>query len=120
MADKKGRIQEIIQRNVSEIVLYELDNDICKFASIHKAELNSDNSLCKIYVSHIQRENEEKLVRYLNSKSSYIRSLLSKKCDLYKVPFLLFLLDADNRKLTEIERVIEKIRKSKKPTIKDL
>ena len=120
MADKKGRVGEIIQRNVSEIILYHLKNDICKFASVHKVDLAPDYSSCKIYVSHIQKENENKLVGYLNDNASLIRSMLSKKLDIYKTPNLKFVLDTDINKTNKIEELLEKIKSTKRKTIKDL
>ena len=120
MADKKGRVGEIIQRNVSEIILYSLKNDICKFASIHKVELASDYSYCKIYVSHIEKNKDKQLVGYLNDSSSLIRSMLSKKLDIYKTPSLVFLLDEDVEKNNQIDSILDKIKNTKKKTLKDL
>ena len=120
MADKKGRIQEVIQRNVSEIILYQLKNDVCKFASVHKVDLAPDYSTCKIYVSHIQKDSEHKLVNYLNDNANLIRSLLSKTLDIYKTPSLSFYLVTDEIKNSKIEDIINKIKNTKKKTIKDL
>ena len=120
MADKKGRVSEIILRNVSEIILYSLKNDLCKFASIHKVDLASDYSNCKIYVSHIQKENGKKLVSYLNEHSSLIRTMLSKKLDIYKTPSISFVLDEEVDINNQIDSILDKIKNTKKKTLNDL
>lgn len=120
MADKKGRIGEIIQRNVTEIILYKLNNDVCKFASVHKVNLSTDYSNCKIYVSHIEKDKVSKLVNYLNANAFLIRSMLSKKLDIYKTPSLLFLGDDFFDEESHIQEIINDVSKKKKKTLKDL
>lgn len=120
MADKKGRVQELIQRNVSEIVIYDLKNDICKLASIQEVKMTSDYSFCKIYVSHIDPSKADDLVSFLNSKAKLIRSKLSSKLDIYKTPELRFEKDTLFEKSQKMDALIDKAINSKPLTLKDL
>ena len=120
MADKKGRVQEIIQRNLSEIIIYDLKNDICNFASIHEVKMTKDYSYCKIYVSHIDPNKADELVEFLNSKSKLIRSKLASKLDIYKTPELKFERDTLYENSLKMDAIIDKAINSKPVTLKDL
>ena len=120
MADKKGRVQEIIQRDVSEIILYDLKSPLCRYASINEVRMTSDYSYCKFYVTHMNPELTDVLVSYLNTNAKKIRSLLSKKLSIYKTPELAFYKDEVYEKARHIDLLIEKALSKKPVTLKDL
>ena len=120
MADKKGRVQEIIQRDVSEIILYDLKSPFCRYASINEVRMTSDYSYCKFYVTHMNPELTDVLVSYLNTNAKKIRSLLSKKLSIYKTPELAFYKDEVYEKARHIDLLIEKALSKKPVTLKDL
>ena len=120
MADKKGRVQEIIQRDVSEIILYDLKSPLCRYASINEVRMTSDYSYCKFYVTHMNPELTDVLVSYLNTNAKKIRSLLSKKLSIYKTPELAFYKDEVYEKARHIDQLIEKALSKKPVTLKDL
>ena len=120
MADKKGRIQELIQRNVSEIILFELKSPLCQYASVNEVRMSKDYSYCKIYVSHLRPEAGDALVSFLNTNAKKIRSLLAQKLSIYKTPELAFYKDEVYEKARHIDQVIEKALASKPKTLKDL
>jgi len=93
MADKKGRVQQIIKKDVSEIILYELKDPICQFASVTEARMTLDYSYCTIYVSDVDPNKTDELVAFLNNRKGLIRSLLAKRLDIYKTPELTFVAD---------------------------
>ncbi len=120
MADKKGRVQEIIQRDVSEIILYELKSPLCQYASINEVRMTSDYSYCKFYVTHMDPTKTDVLVDFLNTNAKKIRSLLSKRLSIYKTPELSFFKDEVYEKARHIDQVIENALKKKPMTLKDL
>lgn len=120
MADKKGRINEIIQRNLSEIILYELKDPITKFASVNEVKVTDDYSYCKVYVSHVKIEKCDELVAYLNHNSKKIRAFLAKKLDIYKTPELSFIRDVSYEKGKEMEDLIYNAIHKKPVTLKDI
>ena len=120
MADKKGRVQEIIQRDVSDIILYALKSPLCRYASINEVRMTSDYSYCKFYVTHMNPELTDVLVSYLNTNAKKIRSLLSKKLSIYKTPELALYKDEVYEKARHIDLLIEKALSKKPVTLKDL
>lgn len=120
MADKKGRVQEIIQRNVSEIILYDLKSPLCQYASINEVRMTSDYSYCKFYVTHMDPEKTDVLVSFLNTNAKKIRNLLSKRLSIYKTPELAFFKDEVYEKAHHMDMVIENALKKKPVTLKDI
>ena len=120
MADKKGRVQEILQRNVSEIILYDLKSPLCQYASINEVRMTSDYSYCKFYVTHMDPEKTDVLVSFLNTNAKKIRTLLSKRLSIYKTPELAFFKDEVYEKAHHMDMVIENALKKKPVTLKDI
>lgn len=120
MADKKGRVQQIIKKDVSEIILYELKAPICQFASVTEAKMTSDYSYCTIYVSHIDPDKTDELVAFLNNCKGLIRSLLAKRLDIYKTPELSFVADHLFDKGQEMDKKIEEAINRPMRTLKDV
>lgn len=120
MADKKGRINEIIQRNLSEIIIYELKDSITNFASINEVKVTDDYSYCKVYCSHVQESKCDELVSYLNNNAKKIRMLLSKKLDIYKTPELSFIRDSSYENGKAMEDLIYQAIHNKPKTLKDI
>lgn len=120
MADKKGRINEIIQRNLSEIIIYGLKDAITDFASINEVQVTDDYSYCKVYCSHVQESKCDDLVRYLNNNAKKIRMLLSKTLSIYKTPELSFIRDTSYENGKAMEDLIYQAIHNKPKTLKDL
>jgi ribosome-binding factor A len=120
MADKKGRIAQIIQRNLSEIIIYQLESKITDFASITEVRVSDDYSYCKVFVAHVESDKIDSLVKYLNANAGKIRTLLSKKLDIYKTPALSFVKDDTFDKGHYIDDLIDNAINNKPKTLADL
>ena len=118
MANRVERVHALIQRNISEIIQFELKNSSVGFVSVTEAIVNKDNSFAKIYVSFLGKGDKNKRLEALNRCKGFIRSELAKRLDIYKVPEIAFILDEtfDNAKKLEasLEREREAIEHKKK------
>lgn len=120
MAEKYGRVNALIQKNVSEIILYELKSPVTEFASVNEVKVTTDYSYATIYVSNIDSSKVDSRVSFLNNKKGRIRSLLSKKLDIYKIPELTFVKDDLFEKGKAREDLIDKALNEKSKTLKDV
>ena len=55
MANKQKRIAALIQRNISDIILFELKNPLMKLVSVNYVDVSGDDSLAKVYVTHLEK-----------------------------------------------------------------
>ena len=108
MSIKNERIESIIKKNVTEIIQFELKDPHLGFCTITEVEVTNDYSYAKIYVSFLGKD-ERKVagLRTLNRAKGYIRSLLSKKISIRKVPELNFVIDKSFEKAQHIEDLIK-------------
>ncbi len=120
MADKKGRVQAVIQKDLSEIILYELKSPVTQFVSVNEVKMTVDYSYCKVFVSDINPDKTDEVVRFLNNNKGKIRTMLSKKLSIYKTPDLLFVSDKTYEQNSEMEKFIESVNNKKPVTLKDV
>lgn len=111
MANKQERIATLIQKNITDIIIFELKNPIMRLVSVNSCDVNHDFSLVKVYVSHLDVRKINDAVKELNSAKGFIRSSLSRKMDTYKVPELVFIKDDTYERAQRIESIIKDINK---------
>lgn len=110
MANKQERINLLIQKNISDIILFELKNPIMKLVSVNYVSVTKDHSLAKIYVTHLDKSKQNEALEILKKLKGVIRSSLAKKMDIYRVPDLIFILDDTYDKAEHIEELLKDIK----------
>jgi ribosome-binding factor A len=108
MADKKNRIASLIQKNVTEIIQFELKNPKVGFVTVTDCECNVDNSVARIYVSFMGVVDSPAKLEEIKKAKGFIRSSLAKKMDIYKVPELIFILDDTYERAKHLEETLAK------------
>lgn len=111
MANKQARITSLIQKNISDIILYELRNPIMKLVTVNSCDVSNDFSVAKIYISHLNHDLVDQALEDLNRAKGAIRTSLAKKMDIYKVPELVFIKDDTLDKYERIEEILKEIKK---------
>lgn len=112
MTVKAEKIVGIIQKEVSEIIQFELKDPKIGFITITDVTVTNDLSIAKVYVSFLgQKAREEAGMKALDRSKGFIRSALAKRMTLRKVPELQFKIDDSLEKGNKIERIIHEINK---------
>lgn len=109
---KAEKISNIIQKEVSEIIQFDLKDPKIGFITITDVTVTNDLSLAKVYVSFLgQKAREEAGMTALTRSKGYIRTELAKRLTIRKVPDLQFLIDNSLEKGNKIDRIIYEINK---------
>lgn len=111
MANKKERIQALIQKNISDIILFEIKNPLMKLVTVNYVDVSNDHSHAKVYISHLEKSKEREALEVLNKLKGAIRSSLAKKMDLYRIPDLKFEIDDTYDKGEHIENLLKELNK---------
>lgn len=106
MADKKQRVQTVIGKDLSDIIIYGMKSELTALASVNEVDVAYDYSTAKVYVSHLDPAKVDDLVRFLNNHKGFIRTQLAKSVDIYKVPELVFIKDTLYDKGAKIDKII--------------
>lgn len=114
MTVKAEKIAGILQKEISEIIQFQLKDPKIGFITITDVTVTNDLSIAKVYVSFLgQKAREEAGMKGLNRSKGYIRTELAKRMTMRKVPELHFLIDTSLKRGNRIEKIISEIHKEK-------
>lgn len=112
MTLKAEKVAGIIQKEVSEIIQFELKDPKIGFITITDVTVTNDLSIAKIYVSFLgQKAREEAGMKALERSKGFIRTNLAKRMTLRKVPELQFKIDDSLERGNKIEKILYEINK---------
>ena len=110
MSVKQERVAQIILKDVTEIIQYDLKDPSVGFVTITDVDVTNDYSYATIYVSFLGKDERKQAgLKALNRAKGFIRSSLSKRLTIRKVPELIFKLDDSLEKGERIESIISRI-----------
>lgn len=105
MANRKGRIGTIVAKDLADII-WAMNPELTNLSSVNEVRMNSDNSLARVYLSHLDAAKTDDLVNYCNIHKGDIRTELAHHLDVYKVPDLIFLKDDLEEQAAKIDAII--------------
>lgn len=112
MSIKTERLANLLQREISEILMLEVKDKDINFVTITHVDLSSDLSYAKVYCTVLDDEKRDKCMRDLKHASGFIRSeLIKRKLEMRKIPELDFRFDESIEYGNKIENIIKNIRK---------
>ncbi|MBB5183269.1 30S ribosome-binding factor RbfA [Catenisphaera adipataccumulans] len=115
MSLKQERLDMIMQREISNILQFEMKNPKLGFVTVTDVQCTRDLSQAKVYVSFLgKQERNDAGLRILNSSKGYIRSNLAKKLTIRKVPELIFIQDKSLEQGNRIDQILHDIDEQEK------
>lgn len=108
MSKRNYRLAGEIKRDLTEIFASEIRNPhIDSMVSVTDVEVSNDLSFARIYVSKLgSTSDREKLIEALEKTNGFIRSALSQRLKIRKVPELRFYLDDSLEYGAKIEKIL--------------
>ena len=115
MKYRKDRLEELIKRIVSEIIMRELKDPRIGFVTVTGVELNRDYSEARIGVSILGSTTDvRKSMEGIRSSSGYVQKLMGKELKIRNLPRIYFYLDKS------VEEGVEMVNKiNNLPGVKD-
>ncbi len=111
MAFKKERLEKIIERELGTIILTEVKDERIKFVTITNVNLTNDLSIATVFYTVLGTDDQiENSSKVLNEAKGYIRTVLSKRIEVKKVPELIFKYDVSSKESERIEAILKEIR----------
>ena len=111
MAFKKERMEKILEREISNIIFQDVKNEKIKFVTITKASLTNDLSLATVYYTVFGNEDQiNASVEALNDAKGFIRTVLSKRIEVKKVPDLKYKYDESFEQGNKIEQILKNLK----------
>ena len=106
-ATRMGRINEEIQRTLSELIRTVKDPRVHGLISVTAVETTPDLKYAKVYVSVLDQSDVDDVIRGLKSAAGYLRRELGHTLSLRATPELTFVRDDSMEKGAHILKIIE-------------
>lgn len=105
MTIKLERLEGIIRKEVSLILMNEVKDPTLKWVTITDVQLSKDYSIAKVFVTFPQGQNT--LLENLDKAKGFIRSSLGSKLKIKKIPSLIFEIDDSLERGNRIEEILK-------------
>ena len=115
MSKRLNRVSQLLKREISKIIQYDLKDPSINFVTVTYVKVNSDLSLAKVYVSIMEDDKKkEETLNAINRAASFIRRLLAGRISIRNMPYLRFYEDEMVSKRQRLEKLFEEINKERK------
>lgn len=115
MSNRIERINAELKKQLSPIISNDLKDPRVKgLISIVKVDTDNDLSTCKVYLSILGADGDEKeVVKAVNNAEGFIKSILKSKIQLRCLPELRFILDDSISYGIKIESILQNLKTDK-------
>jgi len=113
VSDRIKKVNQLLKREVSQLVLREIESNDGSLTTITRADTSPNLRNSKIFVSVIPEEKQTSTVKFLNRNIYKLQQKINKRLHMRPVPKLKFV--EDNKILEEerIDRLFEKLKNEK-------
>jgi len=112
MNERLNRVSQLLKREISKIIQYDLKDPSLGFVTVTYVKVNSDLSLAKVYISIMEDDKKKKeTFNTINRAASFIRRLLANRVRIRSIPYLRFYEDEMISKSQRLEELFKEINK---------
>ena len=105
MPSRVDKLDSLFQKEISNIIMTELDMKKIGFYTVSDVKITGDLSLDRVYVSFLGKNYS---IQELRKQKGFIRKELSHRLSMRKMPDLEFVLDDTLEKAQRIEDILSK------------
>ena len=109
MSVKIERLNNSFVEHISQILRTEIKDERIHFVTVTAAKITNDLSFAKVYVTVLNDNERESILKQLNKASNFIERELSRRIDIRKMPDITFVYDESLEYAANIENIIERI-----------
>lgn len=111
MSVKIERLEHTFMEVISEILSNEIKDERIHFVTVTGVHITADLSYAKVYVTVLNDDEKENMIKLLNKASNFIERELSKRIEIRKMPDISFVYDESIDYANNIESIIEELEK---------
>lgn len=111
MSVKIERLEHLFVEKIGQIIRDEIKDERIHFVTVTAASITSDLYYAKVYITVLDDEHREEMLKLLNKASNFIERELSKRIEIRRMPNITFVYDDSIEYANRIENIIERIEK---------
>lgn len=109
MSIKIERLNNSFLENISQIIRTEIRDERISFVTVTGVKITNDLSFAKVYVTVLNDNERNNIIKLLNKASKFIERELAKRVEIRKMPNITFVYDESLEYAANIENIIESI-----------
>lgn len=116
---RSARVSDLIKEEVAEIIMHKLKDPRLGFVTVTEARVSDDLRHAKIYISVFEESKKDETLKILTSSAKFIRSQLARRVKIKFIPDIIFRFDESIEYGARIDRILNDIKSSAKPSSDD-
>jgi ribosome-binding factor A len=116
MSIRTDKVSELIKKEISMILLKEMNDPTLGFVTITSVKISPDLKYAKIYISVFNKDLRENTLEHLNNAKGFVRTKLASRLHIKHTPELEFFIDDTMDYVENIENLIREIHKNDNQT----
>ena len=109
MSVKIDRLNNLFVEEISKILRTEIKDERINFVTVTSASITNDLYYAKVYVTVLNDNERDNVIKLLNKASNFIERELSHRIQIRRMPNITFLYDESIEYANNIEHIIERI-----------
>jgi ribosome-binding factor A len=111
MSNRILQINELIQKELGQIILREVEFPKNTLVTITRVETSPDLSQAKVYVSCLPDNQGDRMIHVLKRQGYHIQHKLNKRLETRIIPRIRFVKELKTMQAGRIEQILDKIKK---------
>ncbi len=113
MSKRIPQVNQLIKKELSQIILREIEFPVGVLVTLTRVETSFDLEIAKIYISALPEKEEEKAIQILNINIYELQQKINKRLKMRPIPRICFIKEKETVEAGKIEEILIKL-KSKK------
>ena len=109
MSVKIDRLNNTFVEQISMILNTEIKDERIRFVTVTAAKITNDLSFARVYVTILDDNERDNILKLLNKASNFIERELSHRIEIRKMPNITFVYDDSIEYAKRVENIIESI-----------
>ena len=114
MSNRILRINELIQKELGQIILREIEFPKNTLVTITRVETSPDLSQVKVYISCLPENQSDRVLWVLKRQGYHIQHKLNKRLETKIIPRIRFVKELKTMQAGKVEEILEKLKVKKK------
>jgi ribosome-binding factor A len=114
MSKRIQRVNQLIKREISQIILREIDSPKDTLITVTRVETTPNLIESRVFISVLPEENCEKIIKFLKKIIYQLQQKINKKLKMRPVPKIIFMEEKKTAEAARIEKILDELKKEKK------
>ena len=112
MSQRVQRINQLIKKELSQILLDEFDSPKDILITLTQVETSADLNEAKVYVSIMPEDKIKRIIRSLNRNLRKFQQNINRRLEMRIIPKIRFIEETKTREAARIEEILERIKET--------